>query len=180
MTLNAHDNLAALQARSPELPLYDTTEVVGRRLADHLRESGLDAVMVTEAAAPLPGPGRETWTGVADEFGVVSAYGIRADDRLGERLAEVSALPTETWVTLEFSGTAAHPAVAAACAVRTAEPATGVPVAGLIAHRGVQRPLLTAVDPTSAGRLGIAAVPAPEGLLDSLPWRVGSSKSASV
>lgn len=178
MTLDARTNLAALRARSPELPLYDTTEIVGRRLADHLRETGLDAVMVTDAAAPLPGAGRETWTGVADEFGFVSAYGIRTDERLGERCAEVSALPTETWVTLEFSGTADHPTVAAACAVRTAEPAAGAPVAGVVAHRGVQRPLLAAVDPTSAGLLGVERVPVPDGLLGSLSWRVGSSKSA--
>lgn len=41
LTLNAADNLTALMARSPELPLLATTEVLGRRLADHLRETGL-------------------------------------------------------------------------------------------------------------------------------------------
>lgn len=178
MTLDAEDNLAALQARSPELPLYDTAEIVGRRLADHLRETGLEATIVNAAAAPLPSPGKEKWSGVTGDFGSVSAYGIRVDDRLGERLAEASALPTETWVTLEFSGTAARPSVAAACAVRTADPVTGVPLDGLVAHRGVQRALLTALAPASAGRMGVTEVPLPEGLLERVSWRVGSSTSA--
>lgn len=180
MTIAATDNLAALQARSPELPLHDTAEVVGRRLADHLRETGLDAAIVTEAPAPLPGAGRESWTGVGDEHGFASAYGLRVDDRLGERLAEVSAQPTETWVTLEFSGTAARPAISATCAIRTAEPVKAVPLAGLVAHRGLQRPLLDALDPTSAGSLGIPAVPLPDGFLDRISWRVGSSNQQSL
>lgn len=180
MTLDAVDNLAALRARSPELPLYDTTEVVGRRLADHLRETGLEVTAVNAAVALLGQSGRETWTGVRDEFGFVSAYGVRVDDRLVDRLAEVSARSTETWVTLEFSGTAARPTVAAACAVRTAEPVRGAPLDGLVVHRGLQRPLLTALDPTSAGRLGIAEVPVPDGLLERVTWRAGSTKSASV
>lgn len=180
MTLNAEDNLAALLARSPELPLSDTAEIVGRRLADHLRETGLEAVVVTAAAAPLPSPSKEKWSGVRGDFGSVSAYGLRVDDRLGERLAEVSAQPTETWVTLEFSGTAARPSVAAACAVRTAEPVTGVPLDGLIAHRGVQRALLTALAPASAGRVGVPEVPLPPGLLERVPWRVGTATSAPV
>lgn len=177
MTLAAGGNLAALRARSPELPLHDTAEIVGRRLADHLRETGLNAAIAGEAPAPLPGPGRETWAGVGDEFGFVSAYGVRVDDRLGERLAEVSAQPTETWVSLEFSGTAARPTVAAACAIRTAEPTTGTPLDGLLAHRGLQGPLLAALDPTSAGRLGIGEIPLPAGLLERTGWRVGASEA---
>lgn len=180
MTIAAADNLAALEARSPELPLHDTAEVVGRRLADHLRETGLEAAIVIEAPAPLPGRGKETWTGVGDEHGVASAYGIRVDDRLGERLAEVSAQPTETWVTVEFSGTPTHPAVSAACAFRTAEAVKAVPLDGLVAHRGRQRPLLDALDPTSAGPLGIPAVPLPDGFLDRISWRVGFSNQQSL
>jgi type VII secretion protein EccE len=180
MTLAATDNLAALQARSPELPLYDTTEIVGRRLADHLRETGLEAAIVDQAAAPLPGSGKEKWTSVTDGAGVATAYGVRVDERLGERFAEVSAQPLETWAVLEFSGTAAHPTVAAACAFRSAEPLSGFPVDGLIAQRGVQRPLLESLNPTSPIRIDVAAVPLPEGLLDSITWRVGSSNTASV
>src|SRR5690349_11347100 len=37
LTVAAADNLAALRARSSQIPLRDTTEIVGRRLADHLR-----------------------------------------------------------------------------------------------------------------------------------------------
>ena len=40
LTFSATDNLAALQARSPQIPLDQTAAVVARRLADHLRESG--------------------------------------------------------------------------------------------------------------------------------------------
>lgn len=40
LTVAATDNLLALQARSSRIPLRDTAEVVGRRLADQLREDG--------------------------------------------------------------------------------------------------------------------------------------------
>ncbi|EUA16092.1 type VII secretion protein EccE [Mycobacterium xenopi 4042] len=43
MTVSAVENLAALQARSPRIPLPKTTEVAARRLADHLRELGWNA-----------------------------------------------------------------------------------------------------------------------------------------
>ena len=40
MTLGVAENLAVLRARPPRIPLRDTAEVAGRRLADHLRETG--------------------------------------------------------------------------------------------------------------------------------------------
>ncbi len=178
MTLNAADNLTALTARSPELPLLATTEVVGRRLADHLRETGLEAAIV-DMADPPAGPGREKWSGVHDDHGVVSAYGIPVDDRLGERLAEVWSRPTETWTALEFSGTATHPTVTAVCAFRTPQAVRGVPLPGLVAHPGIQRPLLNALDPRTAERLGIGTSPLPAGLLQRVDWRVGSSGELS-
>lgn len=180
LTLDALDNLAALQARSPELPLHDTAEVAGRRLADHLREAGLDATVVTEAPAPVIGSVKEKWSVVGDDAGFVSAFGVRVDDRIGERLAEVAAQPTETWVAVEFSGSATQPEVAAVCAFRSDEPVKVAPVQGLVAQRGVQRPLLTALDPTSLDRLGIAPVAVGEGLLDRTGWRVGSANAATV
>ncbi|MGV0581606.1 type VII secretion protein EccE [Mycolicibacterium elephantis] len=178
MTLNAADNLTALMARSPDLPLLATTEVVGRRLADHLRETGLTAAIV-DVAEPPAGAGREKWRGVHDDHGVVSAYGIPVDDRLGERLSEVWSRPTETWTALEFSGTAAHPTITAVCAFRTPKAARGVPLPGLVAHPGIQRPLLNALDPRTAERLGTPADPLPEGLLERIDWRVGSSSDLS-
>lgn len=172
MTLDAAENLTALQARSPELPLLATTEVVGRRLADHLRENGLDAVLV-DMVDPPAGPGRETWRGVHDDDGFVSVYGIPIDERLGDRLAEVWSRPTETWTALEFSGTTKRPTVAAVCALRTAEAVRGAPLPGLIAQPGVQRPILDALDPRNAGRFEIPSNPLPPGLLARISWPVG-------
>ena len=174
MTLDAGDNLAALAARSPELPLYDTAEVVGRRLADHLRELGLEATIVDEAAAPLTGPGTETWRGVRDDLGYLAAYGIPVDERFTDRVGEVWAQQAQTWTALEFGGSSARPTVAAACAFRTREPLKKVPVAGLVVHRGVQRPLLTALDPGSVQRLGLNREPATHRAAGSA-WLAGRS-----
>ncbi|HEX9834201.1 MAG TPA: type VII secretion protein EccE [Mycobacterium sp.] len=173
LTLSATDNLAALRARSAELPLLDTAEIVGRRLADHLRETGLSAVIVDDAPAPLTGGGREKWHGVLEENGFASAYEIRVDDGLAERLAEVWSQPTQTWTALEFSGTSAHPRVSALCAFRTDEAVRGAPMAGLAPQRGIQRPLLTALAPGSADRLDIPSAPLPPGLLQATGWLVG-------
>ena len=174
ITVNATDNLTALRARSAELPLRDTAEVVGRRLADHLRETGLSAVLVDEAPAPITGDGREKWRAVHDDDGFVSAYAIRVDDALAERLADVWTQPAaQTWTALEFSGTAAHPTVSALCAFRTAEAVRGTSVTGLLPQPGIQRPLLNALAPASTERLSIASTVLPSGLLESTGWPVG-------
>jgi type VII secretion protein EccE len=173
MTLGAADNLAALKARSAALPLYDTAEIVRRRLADHLRETGLSAAIVDDAPAPLDGGGREKWRGIRGDDGFISAYAIRVDDGLAERLAEVWSQPAQTWTALEFSGTSAHPTVGALCAVRTAEAVRGTPAAGLDAQPGIQRPLLAALAPSSTERLDVASSPLPSGLLEPAGWMVG-------
>jgi type VII secretion protein EccE len=173
MTLGAIDNLAALRARSAELPLFDTAEIVGRRLADHLRETGLSAVIVDDAPAPLTDGGRESWRGVRGDDGVISAYAIRIEEGLAERLVEVWSQPTETWTALEFTGTSAHPTVSALCAFRTAEAVRGAPVAGLVVQPGVQRPLLTALAPTSTARLDIPDAPLSPELMAPAGWPVG-------
>jgi type VII secretion protein EccE len=172
VTIDATSNLVALQARSPELPLRETAAIAGRRLADHLRETGLEAAVVDTADAPLAGSAKEMWRGVRDEHGVVSAYGIPVDERLPERLAEVWGQPNENWTAVEFGGTAAEPTVTAVAAVRTTGAVRGVPVAGLVAHRGVQGPLLTALNPNATGRLELPARPLPAGLLESMRWPV--------
>ena len=66
LTISAVDNLAALQARSPRIPLHETAQVAARRLADHLREIGWEASTVGPDDVPrLLGPdARETWRGV--------------------------------------------------------------------------------------------------------------------
>ncbi|WP_006241687.1 type VII secretion protein EccE [Mycolicibacterium tusciae] len=173
ITLSAADNLAALRARSPELPLHDTAEIVGRRLVDHLRETGLSASIVDDAPKPLAGRGREKWRGVSDDNGLVSAYRIPVDDNLAERFAEVWSQSIPTWTAIEFSGTSAHPTVSALCAFRTAEAERGAPVAGLTPAPGIQWPLLTALDPASADRLDIPSAPLPPGLLEPAGWLVG-------
>jgi type VII secretion protein EccE len=174
MTLSAADNLTALRARSAELPLLDTAEVVGRRLADHLRETGLSAVPVDDAPTPLTGGGREKWRVVAEDDQFISAYAIRVDDALGERLAEVWSQPAEQiWTAIEFSGTATHPTASALCAFRTAEVVRGVPVTGLAPQPGVQRPLLSALAPASTERLAIPTTALPSGLLEPAGWPVG-------
>jgi type VII secretion protein EccE len=173
LTLNAVGNLTALRARSAELPLLETAEIVGRRLADHLRETGLSAAIVGDAPTLLADGDRETWSGVRADSGAISAYAIPVDDGLRERLAEVWAQPTETWTAIEFSGTSAHPEVRALCVFRTTEAVRRIPVSGLVAQRGIQRPLLTALAPGSTDRLGIPAAPLPTGLLEPDGWPVG-------
>ena len=174
MTLSAADNLMALKARSAELPLLDMANIAGRRLADHLRETGLAAVPVEEPQAPLGGGGREKWRAVLDDDGFVSAYAIRVDDAFAERLADVWSHPaTQTWTAVELSGTSAFPMVSALCAFRTAEAVRGAPVTGLLPQSGIQGPLLRALAPASTERLGIPAVPLPPGLLERVGWPVG-------
>nr|WP_194946012.1 type VII secretion protein EccE [Mycolicibacterium malmesburyense]CRL73531.1 type VII secretion protein EccE [Mycolicibacterium malmesburyense] len=179
LTLDAKANLVALQARSAELPLHATAEIAGRRLADHLREAGLDAVLVDDTDAPLVGKTREKWRGVKDEDGFLSAHGIPVDERLGERLDEVRSQQTETWTALEFSGSVARPVVAAVCAFRTPDVVRGAPVSGLTGHRGVQRPLLTALDPKASGRLDVPGKAVASDLLARIDWPAGSQAELS-
>jgi len=173
LTFDARTNLAALQARSKELPLQEAAAIAGRRLADHLRETGLEAAVSDTAPAPLAGWDRETWHHLADERGVLTGYAITVDERLGERLAQAWADPRETWTALELSGTAADVDVAAVVAVRTYEPERGVPFDGLVPQGGLQGPLLTALDPAADLRLGVPARPLPDGLLEQIGWPAG-------
>lgn len=179
LTVDARSNLAALQARSAELPLADTAEIAGRRLADHLREVGLDATVVDTDAGPLASGAREKWSGVVDDRGFISAYGIPVDSRLGQRLSQVRSQPTETWTALEFSGTAAQPVAAAVCAFRTQDVTRSAPVDGLTAHRGMQGPLLTALRPSAVGRLEVGRKPLPPGLLEDIDWPAGTRTEVS-
>ena len=96
LTLSAADNLAALQARSPQIPLHETAEVAARRLADHLRESGWTAALAAPDDVPTPYPraARETWTGIQhgsnDYF---AAYGVKVDTALPNTLAAIWSYP---------------------------------------------------------------------------------------
>ena len=183
VTLGADANLAALQARSAGIPLFDTAEVVGRRLADHLRETGIEVAVVDgmdTADVPLAARARERWRTVEDDRGSLAVHAITVDERLAERLVAVWAhTAPETWTSLEFSGTAARPTVTAVAAIRAA--ASGVEgLDGVVAIAGGQRPVLDALDPRSLDRLGIHPVPLTDGLLDGLRWQVSSTKSTEA
>jgi type VII secretion protein EccE len=155
LTLDAADNLAALQARSPDIPLRETAEVAARRLADHLREIGCSAQIAEMNEVPALPVGKETWRGVRTESGYVAAYRVAVDDRLDETLSAVrSHESSEIWAALEFSGTATKPTVTAGCAIRTDERPGSAPLPGLTAQRGWQRPALEALHPLSVQRLG--------------------------
>ncbi|HLS00302.1 MAG TPA: type VII secretion protein EccE [Mycolicibacillus parakoreensis] len=158
LTVAAADNLAALQARSASVPLQETARVAARRLADHLRELGWDAAVAQSEDVPMliETGGKETWRAVADEQGdYLAAYRISVDGALSETLREVWLQPTkETWTAMQITGTPAEPAVAAACALRTAErPAAAAPLGGLTPQRGIHRAVLAAMDPLSGDRL---------------------------
>lgn len=168
LTVAAVDNLDALRARSPRIPLQDTTEVVGRRLADHLREHGWTVTIVDGVDNPLPVPGKETWRGVRDDTGYVAAYRVAVSDRIDEVLAGISALPSdETWTALEFTGSPTHPQLTVGCALRTAQkPSARTPLAGLTPTRGRHRPALAALNPVSSHRLEGNPAALPSALLE--------------
>ena len=172
LTVSAADNLAALQARSPRIPLQETAQVAARRLADHLREIGWDATSVAAEDVPrLLGPNaRETWRGVqrgASDY--IAAYQVHVDGGLPETLEAIRTHPArETCTALEIAGDGTRHTVAAACAFLTdTPPPAAAPLAGLIPQRGNQLPALAALDLLSTQRLdGHTAEPA--GLLAEL------------
>jgi len=158
LTVGAIDNLTALRARSPRIPLHETAEVAARRLADHLRETGWDAVVVGPDDVPrlLATDARETWRGVrCGDSDYVAAYQVRVDDRLSETLAEIRNHPTrESWVALEITGERARPTMVAACAFRTeTPPASAAPLDGLTPELGNQGRALAVLGLTSTQRL---------------------------
>jgi type VII secretion protein EccE len=164
VTVAAESNLAALQARSSDLPVAETAEKVARRLADQLREAGVP-VSVTDEAPSLPSENaRETWRAFRDDDGYLTAYGLPADQRLPECLTTLAST-TELWTVLEFSPGAT---ISAACAVRTANAPATAAVAGLMRESGRQGPLLAAMAPASAGGLGTRPGVLTAGLLADL------------
>ena len=154
LTVDAADNLPALQARSAAIPLQETAEVAIRRLRDHLKESGFATTVVDPADVPRLPAGKETWQGVRTDVGYLAAYRVPVDDNLDQTLYTLRTAPSgETWTALEMSGAAEQPTVAAACAVLTAERPGGAPVAGLTAQRGRHGVALNALHPLSVERL---------------------------
>ncbi len=154
LTLDAAENLAALQARSATIPLQETAEVAIRRLRDHLQESGLSTTVVdAEDVPPLPS-GKETWRGLRTESGYLAAYRVPVDEKLDQTLHALRTQGSdETWTALEMSGDPARPSVTAACALLTAERPGSAPAPGLTALRGRHGVALAALHPLSAQRL---------------------------
>lgn len=174
LTVSAADNLAALRARSPRIPLHQTVGVAARRLADHLREIGWDAgTVVPEDVPRLVAPNaRESWRGVqrgASDY--VAAYQVHVDGGLAETLEAIRSHPArETCTALEIAGDATHRTVAAACAFLTeTPPGGGAPLAGLTPQRGNHRRALAALDLLSTQRLD-GHRDEPSGLLARLDW----------
>jgi type VII secretion protein EccE len=171
LTLDAGQNLAALQARSARIPLRDTADVIGRRLADHLRESGWTVSELEVVPRPVANQAKETWRAIVDDAGFLTVYGLPAAS-LPEALTAVWAIPSEeTWTAVEFGpGT-----VASICAVRTPErPAAAPPITGLTSLGGRQRTVLEALNPLSSRRIGEHR-PADPVLADELRWPTGSA-----
>jgi type VII secretion protein EccE len=175
LTLSAADNLAALRARSPRIPLHQTAEVAMRRLADHLRESGCTASIVGLDEIPrLYGRSvRESWSSIAlGSADYVAAYGVKVDTALPNTLAAIWSYPVrEVWTALEIAGSGDSRTLAVACALRTdGRPGPRGPLPGLTSQSGNQRAALTALNPLSTQRLdGHSRVPEAL-LLTRLRW----------
>jgi type VII secretion protein EccE len=182
LTVGAADNLSALRARSPRIPLRDTAEVAARRLADHLREAGWNVAIVDTAVPPTDASAKETWRGLRNGSGYVAAYSVNVDDRLPETLAWIWTLPSpETWTALEITGTATDPGIAVVCTVRSEDkPGAAGPIPGLTLLRGRQRPAIDALNPLSVDRLDARPVPLSGDLLDQLQWPAGRAATAPV
>lgn len=158
LTFSAAANLAALQARSDDIPLRETAEVTLRRLADHLRELGYSVSTVDVDIPDLLGSAsKERWKTVQDGGqGYLTCYSVPADDRLSETLAELRATDApEVWTVLELTGAPARPEITAVCAVRTAEAPAGAPVGAVQQLRGRQRHTLAALHPESTELLSV-------------------------
>ncbi len=169
LTLDAIQNLSALQARSAHIPLRETADIVGRRLADHLRESGWTVSILEVVPRPVSAEAKENWRALADESGFLTVYRIPAES-VPTVLDAVWAHPSEEiWTAVEFgAGT-----VTAVAALRTAEqPGADAPVGGLITLGGRQRHVLSSLDPLSAQRLP-GHRPAPT-VIEELRWPAGS------
>lgn len=175
VTLSAVDNLAALQARSAQIPLQETAEVAARRLADHLRESGWSASLAVADDVPTPYPrsARETWSGISlGSTDYIAAHGVKVDTALPNTLAAIWSYPIrEVWTVLEVAGAGAEQTLAVGCAFRTdAAPGASGPLPGLVSQAGIQRAALSALDPLSSQRLADHVVLPDALLLERLRW----------
>ncbi|WP_431237847.1 type VII secretion protein EccE [Mycolicibacterium aichiense] len=154
LTFSGARNLAALQGRSPQIPLRQAAESAARRLAGHLHETGWTATLVDAGEVPVlaGADARERWRSVTDSRGYLTIYTI-ADPQTA--LAGVSAAGAqEVWTVVEIAGASPHIDLKAGVAIRTEKaPATAGPVPGLAAISGRQARALAALHPLSGMRL---------------------------
>jgi type VII secretion protein EccE len=151
LTFSAARNLAALQARSAQLPLRQTAEAAARRMLGQLGEMGYTATLVDRLPDAVATDARERWQSVTDSRGHVTTYSV--DPATEETLTAVRASAAgETWTVIEVAGTATQPRIRAAAAIRTdAPPAATAP--GLVPVPGRQANALAALHPLSGTRL---------------------------
>ncbi|WP_264001672.1 type VII secretion protein EccE, partial [Mycolicibacterium gadium] len=103
LTFSGARNLAALQGRSAQIPLHQTAENAGRRLAGHLHETGWTATLVDAADVPAlaAANARERWRSVADSRGHLTTYSVADPQTV---LGGVSAAGAqEIWTVVEIA-----------------------------------------------------------------------------
>lgn len=151
LTFSGARNLNALQARSAQIPLRQTTENAARRLISQLREIGWTATIADPDQVPdLVAEGaRERWRSVTDVRGYLTTYGAKTPEALA---AVSSAGADETWTVVEIAGTSPLDRIRAGAAIRT-ESRPSAPVPGLIPIPGRQARALAALHPLSGARL---------------------------
>lgn len=183
LTYSAAPNLAALQARSPAIPLQRTVDIAVRRLGDHLREIGWETTLVAddEIESLIDASAQEAWRSVTDSpGGHVAAYQVGIDAALADTLGRIrTAGAEETWTALEFAGDGDQRTIAAACALRTGSAPDGTaPLAGLVPQLGNHRTALLSLHPLSGSRLdGHTAVAADA--VAGLRWPVAAAGVAA-
>ena len=140
ITMSAADNLAALQARSSQIPLHETAEVAARRLADHLREIGWEASTVgTDDVPRLLSPNaRETWARCSGAPRITlrhtkSAWTTRCPRRWRRSGRTRPARPARRWRSPAAQWPAATRSRPRARSSPRQLPAGAAPLAGLIA-----------------------------------------------
>ncbi|MCV7344892.1 type VII secretion protein EccE [Mycolicibacterium rhodesiae] len=154
LTFSGTRNLAALQGRSPQIPLRQTAQNAARRLAGHLQETGWTTALVDADDVPaIAGTdARERWRSVADSRGHLTTYTVVDPETA---LAAVSAAAAqEVWTVVEIAGPSPLTDLKAGVAIRTeGPPADSAPAPGLTRISGRQASALAALHPLSGMRL---------------------------
>ncbi|APE17138.1 type VII secretion protein EccE [Mycobacterium sp. WY10] len=154
LTFSGARNLAALRARSAQIPLRQTAENAARRLAGNLRERGWNTTLVHADDLPdlFADGARERWRSVSDARGFVTTYSVANPE---SALTGVGAGDSpEVWTVVEIAGSSPRPKLRAGAAIRTEDPPnSSTPLPGLTLISGRQATALAALHPLSGVRL---------------------------